>query len=426
MSNSSLRIIFHVDMDAFFVSVEELFDPSLKGKPVVVGGQRDERGVVSAASYAARTFGVHSAMPLRTAAKLCPQAIFVNGHPERYREYSGKVHEVLGRFSPLVEMASVDEAYLDMTGTERLHGRPLRSAHQLHTAMKSATQLNCSVGIGTSRLIAKVSSAKAKPNGVLWVLPGEETIFLAPLAVGDIPGVGKVMEQKLHAIGIQKVGDLCQQYNAYFHSDTVQTMGHYKHDLKKLKVHGMTAAAHKFHGPKGIGFMYINKDKKIQPLVHGGAQERNMRGGTENTYGIIGLAKALEICYREMVEHEAHIEKLKKHMIKKLTATVPGVSFHGDSDNLNHSLYTVLNVSFPESEENEMMLFNLDLQGISASGGSACSSGATTGSHVLGAIYPNSKRGAVRFSFSKYNTIEEIDFVVDKVAEIVSIGITRI
>ena len=195
------RTIFHVDMDAFFVSVEEFFDPSLKGKPVVVGGQHDERGVVSAASYAARKFGVHSAMPLRTAAKLCPQAIFVNGHPERYREYSGRVHEVLGHFSPLVEMASVDEAYLDMTGTERLHGPPLRAAHRLHGAMKSATQLNCSIGIGTSRLIAKVSSAKAKPNGVLWVLPGEEAKFLAPLDVGDIPGVGKVMEKKLHADG---------------------------------------------------------------------------------------------------------------------------------------------------------------------------------------------------------------------------------
>jgi DNA polymerase-4 len=197
-------------MDAFFVSVEELFDPSLIGRPVVVGGQRDERGVVSAASYAARKFGVHSAMPLRTAAKLCPQAIFVNGHPERYREYSGKVHEVLGHFSPLVEMASVDEAYLDMTGTERLHGRPLRSAQRLHAEMKSATQLNCSIGIGTSRLVAKVSSAKAKPNGLLWVLPGQEAKFLAPLAVGDIPGVGNVTERKLHAMGIQKVGDLAR------------------------------------------------------------------------------------------------------------------------------------------------------------------------------------------------------------------------
>ena len=208
--SSSPRTIFHVDMDAFFVSVEELYDPSLKGRPVVVGGQRDERGVVSAASYAAREFGVHSAMPLRTAAKLCPQAIFVNGHPERYREYSGRVHEVLCQFSPQVEMASVDEAYLDMTGTERLHGVPLKSAHRLHEAMKSATQLNCSIGIGTSRLIAKVGSAKAKPNGVLWVLPSQEAKFLAPLDVRDIPGVGKVTEKKLQDMGINRVGDLAR------------------------------------------------------------------------------------------------------------------------------------------------------------------------------------------------------------------------
>jgi DNA polymerase-4 len=202
------KTIFHVDMDAFFVSVEELFNPSLKGKAVVVGGQRNERGVVSAASYEARKFGVHSAMPLRTAAKLCPQAIFVDGHPERYRECSAKVHRVLTSFSPLVEMASIDEAYLDMTGTERLHGPPLRAAHSLHQRMKSETQLNCSVGIGVSRLVAKVSSAKAKPNGVLWVVPGQEAKFLAPLDVRDIPGVGKVTEQNLQALDIRKVGDL--------------------------------------------------------------------------------------------------------------------------------------------------------------------------------------------------------------------------
>ena len=202
------RTIFHVDMDAFFVSVEELFDPSLKGKPVVVGGQRDERGVVSAASYEARKFGVHSAMPLRTAAKLCPQAIFVNGHPERYRECSEKVYSVLNTFSPMVEMASIDEAYLDMTGTDRLHGPPLRAAHALHQKMKAETRLNCSIGIGGSRLVAKVSSAKAKPNGVLLVVPGQEAKFLAPLDVRDIPGVGKVTEKNLHALGIKQVGDL--------------------------------------------------------------------------------------------------------------------------------------------------------------------------------------------------------------------------
>ena len=197
-------------MDAFFVSVEELYDPSLKGKAVVVGGQRNERGVVSAASYEARKFGVHSAMPLRTAAKQCPHAIFVDGHPERYRECSEKVYRVLGTFTPQLEMASVDEAYLDMTGTERLHGPPLKAAHNLHLRMKADTGLNCSVGIGSSRLIAKVCSGQAKPNGLLWILPGREANFLAPLDVREIPGVGKVMESHLHALGIKKVGDLAK------------------------------------------------------------------------------------------------------------------------------------------------------------------------------------------------------------------------
>lgn len=202
------RTIFHVDMDAFFVSVEELFNPALKGKAVVVGGQRDERGVVSAASYEARKFGVHSAMPLRTAAKQCPHAIFVDGHPELYGKYSQKAREVLHDFSPAVEMVSIDEAYLDMTGTERLHGPPLLSAHKLHQEMKERTGLNCSIGIGSTRLMAKISSDQAKPNGVLYVLAGQEQSFLAPLDVGKIPGVGKVTKARLNQIGITHIGDL--------------------------------------------------------------------------------------------------------------------------------------------------------------------------------------------------------------------------
>ncbi len=203
-----MRTYFHIDMDAFFVSVEELFDPSLKGKPVVVGGRPDQRGVVSAASYAARKFGVHSALPLRTAYRLCPQAIFVEGHPDRYREYSRKVFDVLNSFSPQVDMASVDEAYIDVTGTERLHGPSFQAAHRLHERVKQATALNCSIGISTSRMVAKVASDQAKPNGILWVIPGQEARFLAPLDVRKIPGVGKVSEKNLAGIGIRKVGDL--------------------------------------------------------------------------------------------------------------------------------------------------------------------------------------------------------------------------
>ena len=216
---------------------------------------------------------------------------------------------------------------------------------------------------------------------------------------------------------IEAIGDLCEQYNAIYHCDTVQTFGHYSHDLSKLKVHFMVCAAHKFHGPKGVGFLYINHKIKINPIIFGGSQERNMRGGTENVYGIVGLAKSLEIAYLEMNKHQEYIQSLKSYMIAQLQENIPGIEFNGETDS-EKSLYTVLNVSFPEMEMAEMLLFSLDIAGISASGGSACSSGTNIGSHVLNGIHANPDRPAVRFSFSKFNTKGEIDYVVDKVREI--------
>ncbi|SFH27907.1 cysteine desulfurase family protein [Pontibacter chinhatensis] len=216
---------------------------------------------------------------------------------------------------------------------------------------------------------------------------------------------------------IEAIGEICKKYNALFHSDTVQTMGHYKHDLQQLKTNFIVGSAHKFHGPKGVGFLYCDAETKIQPLIQGGAQERNMRGGTENVYGIIGLAKALEIAYRDMGEHQTYIQSLKDRMIYKLREQMDDVSFNGMSEFGDKSLYTVLNVSLPASDINEMLLFSLDIAKISASGGSACSSGANAGSHVLRALECDPTRGSVRFSFSKYNTPEEVDYVAETVAK---------
>jgi cysteine desulfurase len=218
---------------------------------------------------------------------------------------------------------------------------------------------------------------------------------------------------------IEAIGDLCEQYDAIYHCDTVQTFGHYPHDLSKLKVHFMVCAAHKLHGPKGIGFLYINNKIKINPIIFGGSQERNMRGGTENVYGIVGLAKSLEIAYEEMDKNQEYIQSLKSYMIAQLQQNILGIEFNGETDP-EKSLYTVLNVSFPEMDMAEMLLFSLDIAGISASGGSACSSGTNIGSHVLNGIHANPDRPAVRFSFSKFNTKEEIDYVVDTVKQICS------
>ena len=217
-------------------------------------------------------------------------------------------------------------------------------------------------------------------------------------------------------IDLVKLGELCRKHNAIFHSDTVQTMAHYRFDLQTIPVDFITCSAHKFHGPKGIGFLYVNSNVRIKPLIYGGAQERNMRGGTENIYGIVGLAKAMEIALGEVDEHHTHILGLKNYMIEQLERNIPGVEFNGDAK--GNSLYTVLNVCFPKTDIAEMLLFNLDIDGIAASGGSACSSGSDQGSHVLRAVQKDIERPSVRFSFSKYNTKEEIDFVVGKLKKL--------
>lgn len=263
--------------------------------------------------------------------------------------------------------------------------------------------------------VAKVSLVKLLPNGHidlddlerLLAASEEKTLVTLMHANNEI---GNILD--IHA-----VGRLCKLYNAIFHSDTVQTVGHFPFDLRNTPVHFITGAAHKFHGPKGVGILYINENVKIKPFVHGGAQERNMRAGTENLYGIVGFAKALELATANYEEDSAHIGTLKYYMMDELKKHIKGVGFNGDT--LGRSLYTVLSVSFPKTEKSEMILFNLDINNICASGGSACTSGADQGSHVIRAINNNPNQVTVRFSFSKHNTKEEVDAVVAKLKELV-------
>lgn len=218
-------------------------------------------------------------------------------------------------------------------------------------------------------------------------------------------------------LDLDEAGEICKKYNAFFHSDTVQTVGHYRLDLRKKPVHFAAAAGHKFHGPKGVGILYINDNIKVKPMIFGGGQERNMRAGTENLYGIVGFAKALEIADANLEKDSAYIQSLKSYMINALQSQIKGVHFNGDT--FGKSLYTVLNVSFPKTEKSEMILFNLDMDGICVSGGSACSSGTDIGSHVIRAINRNPNLVPVRFSFSKHNTTAEIDIVINKLKELI-------
>ena len=262
---------------------------------------------------------------------------------------------------------------------------------------------------------AELSYVKLLPNGHIDLEDLEHLLAKAK---------DKTLVTLMHAnneIGnitdIKAVGEICKKYNAIFHSDTVQTVGHYPFDLRNTPVHFITGAGHKFHGPKGVGILYVNENVKIKPFINGGSQERNMRAGTENLYGIVGFAKALQMATENYDSQATYIKQLKLHMMQALEQAIPCVSFNGDA--LGNSLYTVLNASFPKTEKSEMLLFNLDINHICASGGSACTSGADAGSHVIRAINNNPNHVAVRFSFCHSNTKEEIDTVVEKLKDMI-------
>lgn len=218
---------------------------------------------------------------------------------------------------------------------------------------------------------------------------------------------------------LQHVSEICEQYGAIFHSDTVQTMAHYRFDMNVLdQVHFLACSAHKFHGPKGIGFLYVNKKNQINPIIHGGAQERNMRGGTENVYGIVGLSKAMDVAFEGIEAHQEYVIAIKEYMISRLNESILDVSYNADSANMSKSLYTILSVSLPPTEIASMLLFNMDILGIACSGGSACTSGANIGSHVLTGIEAPMDRPTIRFSFSRYTTIQEIDHTVNSLVSL--------
>jgi cysteine desulfurase len=262
---------------------------------------------------------------------------------------------------------------------------------------------------------AELSYVKLLPNGHIDLIDLEQ--LLASSKEKCLVTLMHANNEIGNMINIQTVGEICKKYNAIFHSDTVQTVGHFPFDLRNTPVHFITGAGHKFHGPKGVGILYINENIKITPFVHGGSQERNMRAGTENLYGIIGFAKALEIATAEYEKESVFIKGLKLYMMEQLLSVIEGVSFNGDP--LGSSLYAVLSASFPKTEKSEMILFNMDINNICASGGSACTSGADQGSHVIRAINNNPNQITVRFSFSKNNTKAEIDYVVEKLKELI-------
>ena len=294
------------------------------------------------------------------------------------------------------------EKKLDTIITSKLeHHAVLHCCEYLERSYKKNIKFVDSDDKGVIDLDHLESLMKSSPNSLVTIMHGNNEI-------------GNLND-------IKKISRICEQYETIFHSDTVQTVGHYNLNLNDLNIHGIVGSAHKFHGPKGVGFLYLNNKHKISPFIHGGAQERNMRGRTENVYGIVGLAEALELSITNMADHAKKVSNLKKYMIEKLTHAVDGIKFNGQSSDLNNSLYTVLNVSIPNMNDQQMFLFNLDINNIAASAGSACTSGSEVGSHVLAQIKKNKGHVSVRFSFSKMNNKEEVDYTVDKVCEILKI-----
>ena len=294
-------------------------------------------------------------------------------------------------------------AAIENLGCTHIISSPIEHHATLHTVQHLAKKENITL-----------SFVQILPNGhidtahleTLLTQHPEKTIVTIMHANNEI---GNMIE-------LNEIGAICKKHNAYFHSDTVQTVGHFAFDLSNTPIDFITGASHKFHGPKGIGLLYINENIKINPFIHGGAQERNMRAGTENVYGIVGFAKALEIATANYEKDSQYISSLKKYLYDSLIAKIPGISFNGDP--FGSSLYTLLSVNFPKSEKTEMLLFNLDIHHICASGGSACSSGAQQGSHVIQALSKANDMATVRFSFSKHNTKAEIDTVVSTLASL--------
>jgi len=294
-------------------------------------------------------------------------------------------------------------AAIENLGCTHIISSPIEHHATLHTVQHLAKKENI-----------RLSLVQLLPNGHIDTAHLETLLIQHPEK--SIVTIMHANNEIGNMIELNEIGAICKKHNAYFHSDTVQTVGHFAFDLSNTPVDFITGASHKFHGPKGIGILYINENIKINPFIHGGAQERNMRAGTENVYGIVGFAKALEIATANYEKDSQYISSLKKYLYDSLIAKIPGISFNGDP--FGSSLYTLLSVNFPKSEKTEMLLFNLDIHHICASGGSACSSGAQQGSHVIQALNKANEMATVRFSFSKHNTKAEIDTLLSRLASL--------